>query len=492
MSLPDWILQFKEPHTQIKFIKNKYYKYAVTYKYVPERKRTLTVVGHLLGSITKEDGFIPSAKNKLRELPHLSQELKPKVSIKRYGVYALFKSLLADEISKLKNIFGNELAEQLLTFSMMRWAYQSTIKRIVNYQAHDFCSENWCKGTMLSDKKVTALLKYFGENREDVIEYMKSLLPDGSANSENFVMMDSTHVMSASENLGINAVGYNPSFDFGKQIRLMYMFSAELKKPVYYRLINGNITDITSMSRCIKELDIQNVVFVADKGFYSEANIKLLGDQKLKYIIPLRRNNHDVDLSKLSDNNLKKTNKYFLYQNRTIWYYEYEKDKKKFITFLDDRLRVKEENDYLQRISTQPDNYSNEDFIQKLPSFGTLTLAYNIGESSQQLYELYKQRNEIEVMFDSYKNFLKADVMYMQDRHVCEGWLFANFIAMIAYYKLYDRLRRAKLLGKESPKDIIELAKAVDQIKIQGEWTRSEIPERVCKIFKKIDIDCLK
>ncbi|GHU45094.1 hypothetical protein FACS1894190_17090 [Spirochaetia bacterium] len=112
--------------------------------------------------------------------------------------------------------------------------------------------------------------------------------------------------------------------------------------------------------------------------------------------------------------------------------------------------------------------------------------------SAGQLYEVYKQRNEIEVMFDSYKNFLKADVTYMQNRHVLEGWLFINFIAMVAYHKLFDRLRAANLLTKQSPKDIIELAKAIYKMRIRGEWHRSEIPARVLKIFEKIGIDYLK
>jgi hypothetical protein len=79
----------------------------------------------------------------------------------------------------------------------------------------------------------------------------------------------------------------------------------------------------------------------------------------------------------------------------------------------------------------------------------------------------------------------------MQNRHVLEGWLFTNFIAMIAYYKLFDRLRKAELLTKESPKDIIEMAKAVYQLRIRGAWNRSEIPKRIQKIFKKIDVDSL-
>jgi hypothetical protein len=95
------------------------------------------------------------------------------------------------------------------------------------------------------------------------------------------------------------------------------------------------------------------------------------------------------------------------------------------------------------------------------------------------------------MMFDSYKTFLKADVLYMQDRHVLEGWLFVNFLAMLGYYRLYDRLSEAGLMAKESPKDIIELAKTVYQTRMRGQWNRSEIPQRMKKLFEKIKIDSL-
>jgi hypothetical protein len=51
--------------------------------------------------------------------------------------------------------------------------------------------------------------------------------------------------MSASEHPGINAKGYNGTGDYGKQVGLMYVFQAKLSRPVYYRLINGNVTDIS-------------------------------------------------------------------------------------------------------------------------------------------------------------------------------------------------------------------------------------------------------
>ena len=94
-------------------------------------------------------------------------------------------------------------------------------------------------------------------------------------------------------------------------------------------------------------------------------------------------------------------------------------------------------------------------------------------------------------MFDSYKKFLEADVSYMQNRHVMEGWLFANFIAMIAYYKLYVKLKQVNKLSKYSPKDIIELSKSIYKLKCRGEWKTSETTKKTDDLFKKIGIDYL-
>jgi hypothetical protein len=229
MGFPQWVSRFKEPHTEIKFINGRYYKYQISHQYDPARKRTVKKSGCLLGKITEDGGFIPSAKNALR----LEAEAPPKVDIKTFGIHALFENLLKDEIPSLEKVFGKEMTEQLLAFAMFRWAYNSPIKRALNYHSHDFCSEYWSRGIQLSDKQITALLKYIGENRETVVKWMKELLPSASAASENFIMMDSTHAMSASDNLAINVKGYNPAHDFGKQVRLMYLFSAEMKRPVY-------------------------------------------------------------------------------------------------------------------------------------------------------------------------------------------------------------------------------------------------------------------
>ncbi len=489
MYLPEWVQPYKEPRTEIKIIKGSYYKYEVRYQYNKEKKRTDKLTGKLLGKITELEGFLVSDKDSLRQK---AQQL-PNVDIKTFGVYNLFSKLLAEEVVSLNNSFKKDVAEKLLSYAMLRWAYQSPIKRVANYHAHDFCSEHWCK-ELITDKQLSEALKFIGENRASVVKWMKSQLQQTSGDSGRFVMMDSTHITSVSEHLGINAQGYNPNHNYDEQVRLMYLFSADLKQPVYYRLINGNITDIKSMALCVKEMNVTDVIFIADKGFFSEANIQQLTQDKLRYIIPVHRNNKVIDFSPLLKASFKKEIKtYFTYQDRIVWYYQYESSGKKVVTFLNEYLKAKEENDYLLRVKSHPEQYNEDAFYSKMHAFGTLTLVYDIAKDTkpQQLYEVYKQRNEIEVMFDSYKNFLAADKTFMQNRYVLEGWLMANFIAMLAYYKLFSRLKKANLLSKYSPKDIIEISKSIHQTKINGVWQCSEITAKIKTLFKKIDIDYL-
>lgn len=493
MYLPEWAQKFKEPRTEIRKIGGHYYKYQVEYRYNKEKKRSDKITVGLLGKITEQDGFIPSEKRQLKEKAKRSVD-PTSVDIKMFGVYGLFSELLEGEVQGMRTVFDSEDLEVLLSVAMMRFAHEAPIKRMQRLHHHDYCSLFW-HNKALTDKIITKTLRYIGENRELILKWMKlriSFLEHPNNSEKEYMMIDSTHVTTTSNHLHINAPGYNPEKNFDEQIRLMYMFACGIKEPVYYRLINGNINDVSSMKLCLEEMKTDKVIFVADKGFYSKANIDALNDNTLQYIIPLYRNNGLIDFSPLEQIDFKKNNKFFIYEKRVIWYYSYQNEGQNFTTFLDEKLRVEEEEDYISRMGTHPEKYNKEGFDKKLHSFGTLTLTTNVEIEPQELYENYKQRNEIEVMFDSYKNFLKADRMYMQDRMVLEGWLFANFIAMIAYYKLYDKIKEAKLLSKYSPKDIIEISKSIFKIRINDQWYTTETTKKTKELFEKITIGYLK
>jgi len=81
---------------------------------------------------------------------------------------------------------------------------------------------------------------------------------------------------------------------------------------------------------------------------------------------------------------------------------------------------MKEESDYLLRVISHPEQNTEDKFYEKLTRFGTLTLNYNLAASltPQQLYEAYKQRNEIEVIFDNYK------ILWMQIKLSCRTGMY--------------------------------------------------------------------
>ena len=489
MSLPGWVLPYKEPKTEIKCINGHFYKYAVEYRYNSAKKRTDKVSVKLLGRLSETDGFIPSSKQSSTD----NQVDLRKVDIKTFGVFGLFQSLLGEEIHGILSLFKREVSEILLIVALCRFAHQSAIKRMPHYHSTDYSSEHWSK-VGINAKNISQALGKVGENREVIVAWMQKRIASPPASLSNFLMIDSTHIPTVSENLNINSAGYNPLSSFDKQIRLMYIFSSELKQPVYYRLINGNIADISSMKTCVEELNVKPVVFIADKGFYSKNNTSALRENKMHFIIPLRRDNKLIDYTFFQNRDFKKSAKYFFtYQNRIIWYYEYQVENNFIITYLDDELRVREEKDFLNRCATHPEVYTLEKFEAKINTFGTLTLMYELPlkPTPEELYQTYKQRNEVEVMFDAYKHFLEADKTYMQDRHVFEGWLMANFIAMIAYYRLYAALKEAGKLSNTSPKDVVEFSKSVYKMRSGGMWITTETTAKVRTLLNSLKIDYL-
>ena len=106
----------------------------------------------------------------------------------------------------------------------------------------------------------------------------------------------------------------------------------------------------------------------------------------------------------------------------------------------------------------------------------------------QQIYEFYKCRAAVEILFDTYKNILFADVTYTRSNEALEGWLFINHIALIFYYRLYKRLMQHNLLKKYSPKDILMHLNTIKRVKINQKWVIAEIPTKSKTILEKLEI----
>ena len=471
MAYPEWVEKQKRPGTNITCSKGKYYLYACKSVYDKEKKRSRKITGAYLGRIT-EEGLIP---------PKAKQTEAIKYTVKEYGASSIALGMASDIYEKLKVVFPTE-ADELITLAILRLIERCPFKRINILYEKSYLSERFPE-LPLSSASLSGFLRTVGSKREKIARFMDQMI-DGSEH----ILFDGTNIITKSENLEINRLGYNSHRQFDPQINLLYAFSCEQKKPVYYRIVPGNVRDVSSFKNAVAESGIKDVTVIADKGFGSQANFELLESSQIKYIVPLRRNNGHFNREKLKAGDKGKFDGHFLFQKRVIWYYEYKDQNARYIVFQDSTLRTEEEKDYLQRVEAQHENYTMERYLERQYDFGTILFRTNREDPPEQIYNLYKMRIEIEQTFDFLKNLLETDVVYLQDKYAVEGWAFVNHLSLLLTYLIYDKLRSANLLSKFSIDDFIAHFKYIHILNIKNSWALSEISGKTQKFLDALSI----
>ena len=235
-------------------------------------------------------------------------------------------------------------------------------------------------------------------------------------------------------------------------------------RPIYYRILAGSIRDVSSLVISMAESGVKNIVLVSDKGFYSLDNINEIYDDKINYILPLKRNSQFIDYSQLMQAGKNGFDGHFIFEKTIIWYYEHIFDEKRIVTFLDERLKVDEEKDLLIRVNEK--KHELTEFYENQFKFGTISIVTKTEFPPQKIFEFLKSRINIEVVFDTFKKVLNADRSYMRGDSELEGWEFINFIALLLYYEVYMLLVSKDLLSKYSPKDVILHLARVQKLRI--------------------------
>lgn len=141
-------------------------------------------------------------------------------------------------------------------------------------------------------------------------------------------------------------------------------------------------------------------------------------------------------------------------------------------------------------IETHPElGLTVETFHQKQHTFGTITLITNLKElPAQKVFEYYKSRVGIEQMFDAFKNILQADKSYMRSDYSMEGWMFINYLSLVYYYKIYQRLIEKELLSKYTPLDVILYLSKYRKVLVSIHWIDLEVQKQTRNLIQALDL----
>lgn len=488
--IPAWVSKQKRKGTQVTRIGKNYYLYKISSQWDPQKKRAVKVTEEYLGKIT-EEGLIPPKHERVKETYR-------HIAVREYGASYFLQSISQDVQDELRRVFPYEWKE-LFSLALFRLMEKSPLKHIGFYYANSYLSEI-INGMRTSQKFLGPFLQRIGIRRELMKDFMRSFMIKA-----DYALIDLTHVFSYSENV-INAMlGHNKDSIYIPQVNLLLIYSLDMLQPVYFRLLPGSVRDVSSLIKTVNETLVEKIVFIGDKGFYSDDNIKELRDNEIDYVFALKRNSSFISYDIIIGGKRDKFDGYFLYQSRHVWYYTSRlNESEQIITYLDSALKAREENDLALRIQhleeKNKEDELNETQQKQLIDYktrlydtsyrnGTLTVRTNLGKNPQEVYQIMKSRVNIEQVFDTFKNTLDADRTYTRDDYQMEGWMFINFIAMQLYYKIYAILMRREILNNHSPMDVIIHLKRIHMLKMKDSWQIAEIPKKSITLIKKLGLD---
>lgn len=472
---PPWVLKHKQKGVEIRKIGANYYCYKIRSVWDPEKKRPKKVTEKFLGKITPEGVVKPKYERVLESIRE--------ISVKEFGASHFILSTSSWIIEPLKECYPEEWKE-IIVFAIMRFFHSTPMKNVFNHYISSHLSDVFSEAKV-SAKSLSNLLRSVGRKRNKTVEFMKNFVL-----GSQFAVVDLTHVFSLSENVISATLGYNTEGEYVPQINFVLVFSLDKRYPSFFRLVPGSIRDVSIIPLTLQEAGISKALLIGDKGLASMTNINFFEEKRLEYILPLKRNNALIDYRPIKSGDKRDLDGYFVFEKRVIWYYEKKLgEHRRVLVFLDEKLKVEEEKDFISHIEKESGQLSLEDFYQKQFSFGTIAVITNSGFAAKKVYELLKSRIEIEVFFDTFKNVLHADRTYMRDDIQLEGWMFVNFVSLLLYYRVYEILVNKDLLKQLSPRDVILHLSRIYKLRIGDRWVVSEVPKTSRLLVEKLGLD---
>jgi hypothetical protein len=424
------------------------------------RKRVKT--SKYLGKLDPEQGLIePQGMNAINS--------EPIRNVTEYGNAMLLRMAMDDLKPLLISAFPDRW-EAIYALSMIRICGNVPLKRskVVWEKLYnpDTIYPNMSPGA------VSKLLHAVGVDRE-----AQDIVFQGILDNSDQLIYDLSTMFSRSMSILQAEKGYNKDKIHLPQINLALLCSADSGFPTMIKSVPGSVRDIKTLSNTIHEMDIRGKTLILDRGFFSEDVIKELSEAKIDFVLPTKRNSHYYDVRiHLTE--------HFQYHKRLIECGKRKVDEIVLYKFEDLDLKLEETKTLYQRLDEG--RIDKNELREKLKKTGTILILSSKDMPEQEMYELYKKRERVEKMFDTYKNVLDADRLYLQDDESVFGHVFISFLSLYAYCKLENMLKKAKINRKMSPMDLMLQYSKVYHIEIGDRTIISEVPKKIMDLEKML------
>lgn len=150
--------------------------------------------------------------------------------------------------------------------------------------------------------------------------------------------------------------------------------------------------------------------------------------------------------------------------------------------FEDTEMRVEEEKNLHQLVL----DGKKKELAERLLRAGHIIILSSLDTGPERIYSLYKRRDAVEKMVDSYKNVLNADQTYLRDAASIFGHVFVAFLSLYICCRLENLLHRASLLDRLSPANVLLEFSKVYKVDTGERAMFSDVPKGATELDRKL------
>lgn len=512
--------------------KNGKYRYVMTYtsKWDKEKKNSKRTSSKTVGTLGK-DGVVKFKEEFIAQYPTIEQfkvtrlDKGFKFEVVDNDQYTLGKNIKVSQLhggatyaldaivkssplwEALKRTFSRN--NNLIANKILSLAYYIVLNKQNTMHYYDVFAE--CTKLpfqkAMSEASISRLFASINSNDKDnffsklVDLYDKSNTFDLS--KDIFLAIDSTSISTYSSNLSKSDFGKNKDGDDLRQINMVLLVEQKTGLPLYYRLYDGAVPDISTVRRTIADevrLDIaRKYIMVADKGYPSKNNIDDALRNNVRFLFNLKVQGGMQAVCAAIDDNRNKfldANNYIKYIGQHCCTEEYDwkydefpvkgkraqnkaKEKCYLHMYFDnniytscrnilcDNVATVKENLYSGQVLSSVDMELSDRFIDK--SEDEMSYTINNAKIEEALkykgfrvlisdsikdplvaYTAYQERNQVEYAFHTLKSRLNCNRFHVSKDNTLEGKVFVQFIATIISLMVRNRLKNYELFAKDA------------------------------------------
>lgn len=371
-----------------------------------------------------------------------SKKLSDKPAYLSYGSAALAYSTKDEILPDLLNSFEYKDAITIFVMACLKVIYPEISNYRLKQKYEECYLSKYFQNVALSKNSICSFVSQVGNSLDQRVNFFR--IRANKIDPKSLVLIDG---MLKKDDSKINTLSRRSRKFMSsgyKDISVIVTYDYNSREPISAHVVSGNIIDAKAYKGALEESGIKQGIIVCDKGFPpSEIKNILAENTNLKYLTPIQSNRKLI-----ITHNMLRFNDVIKGINDDIWCKKAKiSDNTYLYSFRDPEIAYTQEKNHIKN-GKKNKKLNENSYENRKDNYGVVVFQSNIDDTPQNIYKLYKERWNIELLFRAYKNQLMCDTTKVQSNSSVIGEEFINYISSIIASKIIKKAEDCGILDE--------------------------------------------